>query len=264
MVLALRTWFVQHIATHCNTLQYIATHCNTLQHTSTHCSILQRTAAHCSTLQHAATHCNTTSGAQGLPRVPCSRCNNTLQHTATTHYNTVQQNKCCSRTPICSVRRTHAATTYCNNMLQYTATHCNKTGVAQELRHVPFQRCNTLQHTATHCNTLQHTTPHCNTLHRTAAHCNTPHHTAPHCNTPQHNLRCSRAPACLLLTLQQHAATYCNNTPQQDTAILCNRRRLRAPTCSLLTLQQHTATYCNNTLQQHNAIHYNTLQQAAL
>ena len=32
----------------------------------------------------------------------------------------------------------------------------------------PWNKCDTLQHTATHCNTLQHTATHCNTLQHTA------------------------------------------------------------------------------------------------
>ena len=83
--------YLQHTATHCNTLQHTAKHCSTLQHTASHCNRRQHTAthcnmfvrhvargrmvcctvAHCSTLQHTAAHCNT------------------LQHTAT-HYNTLQ------------------------------------------------------------------------------------------------------------------------------------------------------------------------------
>ena len=44
-------FFLQHTATHCNTLQHTATHCITLS------STLQHTATHCNTLQHTATHC---------------------------------------------------------------------------------------------------------------------------------------------------------------------------------------------------------------
>ena len=32
--------WLQHTATHCNTLQHTATHCNTRQHTATHCNIM--------------------------------------------------------------------------------------------------------------------------------------------------------------------------------------------------------------------------------
>jgi len=82
--------YMQHSATHCNTLQYTATHhtathyntlqyttlqlaatrCNTLQHTAIH-----HTAKHCNTLQyitlqHTATHCNTPHcNAQTIPRL---------------------------------------------------------------------------------------------------------------------------------------------------------------------------------------------------
>jgi len=79
---------------------------------------LQHTAiTHCNTLQHTATHCNT------------------LQHTAP------QQST------------DHAALNR-----QHTATHCN-----DKLQHTLISHCNTMQHTATHCNTLQHTATHCNT-----------------------------------------------------------------------------------------------------
>ena len=64
----LQHW-LQHAATHCNTLQHTATHCNTLQHTATHCTLLAtlQHTTHC--LQHTATHYNTLHTA-------C----NTLQH----------------------------------------------------------------------------------------------------------------------------------------------------------------------------------------
>jgi len=59
-------------ATHCNTLRHTATHCNCntlqkkrraddldaliyLQHPATHCNTLQHTATHCNTLQHTTT-----------------------------------------------------------------------------------------------------------------------------------------------------------------------------------------------------------------
>jgi len=49
------------------------------------------------------------------------------------------------------------------NALQHTATHCNTTATHyNSLRDT--ERCNALQHTATHCNTLQHTATHCNIL----------------------------------------------------------------------------------------------------
>ena len=35
------TCFVQHTATHCNTLQHAATHCNTLRYTARHCKMLR-------------------------------------------------------------------------------------------------------------------------------------------------------------------------------------------------------------------------------
>jgi len=66
--------WMQHTATHCNTLQHTATHCNTLQHTA-HCNTLEHAATHCNTLKHSATHCNTLQHTG-------TRCN-TLQHTAT-------------------------------------------------------------------------------------------------------------------------------------------------------------------------------------
>jgi len=42
--------YVQHTATHYNTLQHSTTHYNTLQHTATHCNTLQHTATHCKAL----------------------------------------------------------------------------------------------------------------------------------------------------------------------------------------------------------------------
>jgi len=66
--------WLQHTATHCNTLQHTATHCdcvtciirvwsdcNTLQHTATHCNYVTCIIpvwSDCNTLQHTATHCN--------------------------------------------------------------------------------------------------------------------------------------------------------------------------------------------------------------
>jgi len=88
---------------------------------------------------------------------------NTLQHTATIHfnYNTLQQNH------VKILESTHCNTlqhtsTHCNTLPQHTstATHCNKLVKILESTH-----CNTLQHTSTHCSTLpQHTS--------TATHCN--------------------------------------------------------------------------------------------
>jgi len=73
--------------------------------------------------------------------------------------------------------------------LQHTATHCNT------LQHAATTHCNTLQHAATHhnvlpfvetsatqCNTLQYTATHRNTLQHTATRCNTLQHTAPNYN----------------------------------------------------------------------------------
>jgi len=65
--------YLQHTATHCNTLQHTATHCNTLQHTTYHDPTCRTSNAQLSsipwgTLQHNTTNCNK------------------LQHTAT-HYN---------------------------------------------------------------------------------------------------------------------------------------------------------------------------------
>ena len=76
--------YLQHTATHCNTLQHTATHCNTLRHTATHCITLQHTATYCNTLQHTATHCNT------------------LQHTAT--HCSVLQLRVTPRVCKCSLR----------------------------------------------------------------------------------------------------------------------------------------------------------------
>jgi len=83
-ILNIQAYIVHGRTGRCNTLQHTATHCYTLQHTApTHISLLQQhiqctgrmlcmdvqgAVTHCSTLQHTAT-----------------RCNNTYQHTATTH-----------------------------------------------------------------------------------------------------------------------------------------------------------------------------------
>jgi len=117
-----RLAWLQHTATHCNTLQHTATHCNTLQHTATHCDTLPHTATHCNTLHHICNtlqHANTATYCNTLHHT-ATRCS-TLQHTATLQ-NTLQPYKTRS------------------NTLQHSATHCN-----------------TLQRTVTHCNTLRHT-----------------------------------------------------------------------------------------------------------
>jgi len=63
-------------------------------------------------------------------------------------------------------------TTHCN-MLQHTATRCNRTQAIHGHR-CHSQRCGRIQLTATHINTLQHTATHCNTLQHTAPLNNTP------------------------------------------------------------------------------------------
>ena len=83
-----------------------------------------------------------------------SFCDMILQHTAT-HCNTLQG--CLLRAAVSS----HRNGSFCDMILQHTATHCNT------LQH-PASPCNTLQHTATHCNTLRHIPTHCNTLQHTA------------------------------------------------------------------------------------------------
>jgi len=138
-------WYVQHTATHCNTLQHAATQCNTLQHAATRCNTLphtathntilstfasfafrdclwyvQHTAIHCNKLLHIATRCNTITN---FVYVGLS-CFWRLSWVCATHYNT----------------------------LHHAATHCI------------FGMCNVLQHTATHRTTLQHTATRCSTL----------------------------------------------------------------------------------------------------
>jgi len=133
--------YMQHTATHCNTLPR---HCNTLQRTATHPmywshpdrngehhylhathrntlntgKTLQDAARHCKTLQDTATHCNT------LPTL----CNTSQQ--TTTHCNTLRHTS-----------DTELITTGAGNMMIYmqqTATQCN-----------------TIQRSATHY--MQHT-----------------------------------------------------------------------------------------------------------
>ena len=159
-----------------------------------------------------------------------------LQHTATTHYNTLQhtathctrerQNTCVGNVLSlkCLVTATH-----CNNSLQHTATHCSTlqhtatrctrerqntcVGNVLSLQHTATTRCNTLQHTATHHNTLQHIATHCNILQHTAeSHCNTLPRTATHRNTlhTSHRHNHTRPPRIALNTQPLHFAKILN------------------------------------------------------
>jgi len=105
--------YMQHTATHCNTLQHTATHCSTLM-----ACILHHTAPHCNTLQHTATHCNTLLVIVVLPR-SVLHIYATRQHTA--------------------APRQHTATH--SNTQQHTATHCHT------LQHIATH-CTILQHNA--------------------------------------------------------------------------------------------------------------------
>jgi len=138
--------------------------------------------------QHTTTGCNNTlqhQTATHLTRDPTSCC---TQHTATTHYNELQQHAATTNchtfdarsnillhTTHCNNTLQRTATTHCNNTLQRTATaRCNNTLQQQTATHVmrdPISHC--MQHTATtHCNNTlqQHTaTTHCIELQQCAA-----------------------------------------------------------------------------------------------
>ena len=185
---------LQHTAAHCNTLQHTATHCNTLQHIATHWIATARSSRaddfsdsyvrryirintmHCNTLQRTTTHCNTP------------------QHTATLciSYNAIASCKWLVVWIVCP-----PVYMYQHNARQHTATHCNKCNALQHTA----THCNTLQHAATYCNTLNcyctiasfkwlfwflcppvymYSTMHCNTLQQIATHCKTLHDTATH------------------------------------------------------------------------------------
>ena len=90
----------------------------TLQHTATHCNTLQHTATtHCNSLQHTATHCNT------------------LQHT----YITLQQaSRLSTWIPAAKTKTLSPEDVSAVILGSHTAT-----------------RYTSLQHTATYCNTLQ-------------------------------------------------------------------------------------------------------------
>jgi len=209
-------WWLQHTATHCNTLQYTATpqhtaaHCNTLQHLNT----LQHTATHCNTLRQ--THCNTLQRPLFCVHLLCSEsCDVTGSYEWHGSFICVTWS-----TRVCDA--THSIEGLSSFNYEYiTATHCNT------LQHTATH-CNTLQHTATHYNTLQHTATHCNTLQHTATHCNTLQHTATHCNTLRHTEHTSGSLV--------HIWNFCQHTA----SFKCRTTR-----CNTL---QHTATHCN-TLQ---------------
>jgi len=118
------------LATLRNTLQHSATLCNTLQHTT----ILMHTdpTRVYSTLQHSATLCKNhiyeSDPLLQQAELACKalQCRCTLQHAASTHYNTLQ----------------HTATNYSAN-----ACRSDSASVAARTR---------LQRTAEHCGTLQH------------------------------------------------------------------------------------------------------------
>ena len=105
------------------------------------------------------------------------------------------------------------------------------------------ERCDTLQHTATHCNTLQHTATHCNAL---------------HCTT---NKDCDYS---LFASRDLGAATHCNIL--QYAALHYKQGLSSQCVCPARTghcsTMQHTATHCN--ALQRTATHCNTLQHTAL
>ena len=80
-MLRVSTRWVEHTATHCNTLKHIATHCSTLHN-------LHHSAIHCNTLHYTATHCNTQTRTYSGIQCHLKGINNTRQHTAT-HWNTL-------------------------------------------------------------------------------------------------------------------------------------------------------------------------------
>jgi len=192
-------------------LQHNATHCNTLQHTATHCNTLQHTAAYSAT--HSTTHTvELTGGSHSLHEeikldrnasfTMCAHCN-TLQHCNTTHCNTYcnthyNTHSGAEKRLSLAARRNQAGpqctyyvcpvqyvATLEHNTLQHTATHTathstthtvELTGGSHSLReeikldrNAPLATCahyNTLQHcNATHCNT--HCSTHCSTQYNT-------------------------------------------------------------------------------------------------
>jgi len=65
-------------------------------------------------------------------------CNNTLQHYATTHCNTLQQHTathCINTLQHSATTHCNTATTHCNTLQQHTATHCNNTLCNNALQH---------------------------------------------------------------------------------------------------------------------------------
>jgi len=197
----------------------------TLQHTATPCNTLQRTATtHYNTLQHTATHCNALQ-----------------QHTAT-HCNHAGC-RIVSRYDIMSYRDIphgcrvlQLVVAVCCSGSQCVAVCCNGFGM-MSYRAILFA----LQRSATHYNTLQHTTTHlhlssganntfmgCKCGQLDCLHCNKLQHTATHCNTPQ------------------HTATHCN--PLKYTSIC-----LRGPTTLSWGASAGNQIVCT-------ATNYNTLQ----
>ena len=166
----------------CNVLQYVAVCCSVLQCVAVFCNVLQRaTMAFCvsfstcsmalwqnfSKFSSVVNLHGKLSSALTFRILLCSgglemsHCKNALQHTATTHCNTLQQ-RTATR---CKNALQHTATTLCNTLQQRTATRSNNA-----LQNTATHSSNAPQRTATHCNSLQHTATHCNTLQHTATH----------------------------------------------------------------------------------------------
>ena len=168
------------------------------------------------------------------------------------------------------------------NILQRTATHCNKLqhthgmvyihvlvygvvlfwlSVTPTVTHCADSNIS-LQQMATHCNTLstmarQLIVPplciHCNT--HTATHCITLQHTATHCNTLQH---CSTATYC---SAQHHTAIHYSTLGRIQTKRWRHALQHIAMHCDTL---RHTRTDANELMTVRTATHCDTMQNTAI
>jgi len=134
-----------------HTLQHMVMHCNTLHAHTPH------TPTHCNTPQHNATQELLKANVSKQHTAHATRCNTlqrALQHTATTHCNTLQHDcylpdlqTCLHNTLHAATNSTHA-TAHCNT-LEYAATrHCNTRNTLQHHYNLPDveQMCPDLHH----------------------------------------------------------------------------------------------------------------------
>jgi len=137
------------VSNHRNTLQHTATPCNTLQHPATPYNTLQHPAATpCNTLQHTVTQeqhaCRFKSLLRQLPSFRSQSATtkrgfdlnkNSFQEFVKAHRNTHKHASSSQRMFGVSRSMFHPTATR-RNMLQHTATHCNKTGGAPRMERV--------------------------------------------------------------------------------------------------------------------------------